>query len=239
MLGPVIAEPAKLALLRDSAAIDKTAPATLVETGTYWFTSVILGMAGTCAAAILIPGSRAVWLSAVVFGIAFVFLLGRGALLSPIVRLAGTRAPGWLRSAESTELLVRSFRHRQPTVAAKVLALETIAQVLALVEVAAVLWSIGTRTSALHIVAIESAGRLVKIFAAWVPARLGVDEGGAAASFALLGLSPGAGLTLALARRFRDLLFCVAGAAWAGFFTPPVRRVNVQPKLISLCLEQR
>ena len=92
MLGPVIAEPAKLALLRDSAAIDETAPATLVETGTYWFTSVILGIPGTCAAAILIPGLRAVWLSAVVFGIAFVFFLGRGALLSPIVRLAGTRA---------------------------------------------------------------------------------------------------------------------------------------------------
>ncbi|HET8546621.1 MAG TPA: lysylphosphatidylglycerol synthase domain-containing protein [Bryobacteraceae bacterium] len=216
-LGAVVTEPAKLALMRGSAAITASAPATLAETGSYWFTSVVLGLAGTCAAAILIPGSRIVWLSAAVFAVAFVFLLARGALLSPIVRLAGARAPKWLRSAETTELLIRSFRQRRRNAATKVMALETVAQLLTLAEVAAVLCVAGMRTSALHILAIESAGRLVKILAAWVPARLGADEAGAAAAFAILGLPPAAGLTLALARRLRDLLFCIAGAAWAGF----------------------
>jgi hypothetical protein len=49
----------------------------------------------------------------------------------------------------------------------------------------------------------------------WVPARLGVDEGGAMSAFAASGLSPGFGLTLALTRRARDLSWCLAGPAMA------------------------
>jgi hypothetical protein len=210
-----------------------------METGTYWFTTIVLGLAGTGAAAILVPGSRFVWLSAAIFGIALVLLMGKRALLSPIVRVAGAKAPGWLRSAETTELLVRSFRHRHPAIATKILALETIAQLLTLLEVAGVLWVMSTRLSALHVVAIESAGRLVKILAVWVPARLGADEAGTAASFAVLGLPAAAGITLAVARRLRDLLFCLAGAAWTGWSARPVRTVIAQPELTSLCVEEQ
>jgi hypothetical protein len=138
-LGPVVSEPAKLVLLRNPAGMAAAAPATLVETGTYWFTTVLLGLAGTFAGAFLIADTRAVWAAAAVFGAALAVLVMRRSLLSPLVRAAGARAPAWLRSAETGELRIRSFRDRHPRATGRVLALNSVAQLMTLAEVAAVL----------------------------------------------------------------------------------------------------
>jgi hypothetical protein len=90
-LGPVVSEPAKLVLLRNPGGMAAAAPATLVETGTYWFTSAILGLAGACAGAFLIADARAVWGAAVLFGVALALLVARRSLLSPLVRAAASR----------------------------------------------------------------------------------------------------------------------------------------------------
>ncbi len=47
-----------------------------------------------------------------------------------------------------------------------------------------------------------------------MPARIGADEGGAAAAFVALGLPAAGGLALALARRLRDMIFSLAGLVW-------------------------
>jgi hypothetical protein len=238
-LGPVVSEPAKLVLLRNPAGMAAAAPATLVETGTYWFTTVLLGLAGTLAGAFLIADTRAVWAAAVVFGAALAVLVTRRSLLSPLVRAAGARAPAWLRSAETGELRIRSFRDRHPRATGRVLALNSVAQLMTLAEVAAVLWAVGIRPSPLHVLAIEAAGRMVKILGAWIPGRIGADEGGAAASFALLGLPPAAGLMLAVARRVRDLLWCGAGIAWAARLSARPRASKTVSSQVSLCVEER
>ncbi len=238
-LGPVVSEPAKLVLLRNFAGMSAAAPATLVETGMYWFTTVILGLAGTCAASLLISDSIVVWASASVFSLALALLLGRRSLLTPLVRWTGPRAPKWLCSAELVELRIRSFRDRHPKAAGKVLALDAFAQFLTLAEVAAVLLALGIPVSILHVLAIEAAGRMVKILGVWIPGRLGADEGGAAASFALFGFAPAAGLMLAVARRVRDLLWCSAGILWvakSGAQPPTAKAVARQ---VSLCMEER
>jgi hypothetical protein len=68
---------------------------------------------------------------------------------------------------------------------------------------------------------IEGASRAIKIMAGWMPARVGADESGIAGAFLAFGLSPASGLTLALARRSRDLLAALIGLSWlalrAGF----------------------
>jgi hypothetical protein len=56
--------------------------------------------------------------------------------------------------------------------------------------------------------------RTVKLVSGWIPARLGSDEGGAISAFAIVGLSPMLGLTLALTRRMRDLLWALIGIIW-------------------------
>jgi len=215
VLGPAVSEPAKLILLRNSAGMSAVAAPTLVESGMYWFVTAILGLAGMCAAALLVSNPGLVWASAGIFGVALAALATRHSILTYLVRWAGARAPRWLRSAERVELRIRSFRDRQPQAARKVLALAALAQFFTLVEVSAVLWAIGLQVSVLHVVAIEAAGRMVKILGAWVPGRIGADEGGAAASFALLGLPPVGGLLLVVTRRVRDLLWCTAGIGWA------------------------
>jgi hypothetical protein len=48
----------------------------------------------------------------------------------------------------------------------------------------------------------------------WIPARVGSDEGGAISAFALTGFSPLLGLSLALTRRVRDLLWALIGILW-------------------------
>jgi hypothetical protein len=226
-LGPVVSEPAKFVFLRKSGGV-AAATATLVETGIFWLTTVILGLAGACAAAFLIADARVVWAAAAVFAVAFALLVTRRSLLAPLVRAEGSRTPQWLRSAEQVELRIRSFRDRHPRATQKILALDSIAQLLTLAEVAAVLWASGIRVSVLHVLAIEAAGRIVKILGAWIPGRIGVDEGGAAASFALLGLPSAAGLMLAVARRLRDVSWCAAGILWAARMSP-----------VSLCTEER
>jgi hypothetical protein len=48
----------------------------------------------------------------------------------------------------------------------------------------------------------------------WAPARIGADETGMAAAFLMFGLPSASGLTLALARRVRDLIEVLAGVGW-------------------------
>ena len=67
------------------------------------------------------------------------------------------------------------------------------------------------------ILGLEAASRMVKIVAGWMPARIGADESGAAGAFLSFGLPAAAGVTLALARRTRDLLACTVGLTWLAY----------------------
>jgi hypothetical protein len=235
-VGPAASEPVKLAMLRDCGGMEATAPATLIETGAYWLTTVILGFAGAFAAAALASKPRLAWTGAALFGGALALLTTRRSVLTPLIRALGARAPRWLRSAENAELRIRSFRERRPAAARTVLILDGAAQTIALLEVAAVLWAAGIRCSAAQVLAIESAARLVKTLGAFIPARLGSDEGGSAAAFALLGFAPAAGLMLAVARRARDLLFSAAGIAWAASSGAGRERAAASADLMALQL---
>jgi len=228
-----------LVLLRNSVSVSKAAPATLVETGMYWFVSALLGLAGTLAAAFLISNSVAIYAAAAVFGASLVFLATRHSFLTRLVALAGDRAPKWLRKAESIERSIRSFRDRHPQAARKVLVLDAIGQLLTLVEVAAVLWSAGIRPTIANVLVIEASGRMVKVVAAWIPGRIGADEGGAAGTFTMLGLLPAAGLMLALSRRVRDIVWCAAGVVWLAQSGIDRHAEAAETKPRPLCMEER
>ena len=84
------------------------------------------------------------------------------------------------------------------------------------------------------VLAIEGFTRAVKMATGWVPARLGADEGGAMSAFMAIGLQPAFGLTLALTRRTRDLLWAAAGLAWLAWRS---QRPKEQNKSIDRTLE--
>ncbi len=104
VLGPALSEPMKIKLLKGNW--NASATATLADTGIYWFTSAILGLAGCVAAAMLLVGAQA---ARTLLGITLLFalllalLIRQKPLLQKLAAWLGDRAPGWLRKGATLE----------------------------------------------------------------------------------------------------------------------------------------
>ena len=98
--GPLVADPLKCLLLRDTVDIAASTPGTLVETAIFWFTSLLIILAGAFAGILVAssgPQLLAVTLAAVAILVAgFVFLLRKAPLVPRLRELLGTTAQ-WLR----------------------------------------------------------------------------------------------------------------------------------------------
>jgi Lysylphosphatidylglycerol synthase TM region len=215
VLGPAISEPMKIKLLRKNWKNSTTA--TVVDSGVYWFSSTLVGIIGCGAAAIvLVQGGH----GAALFATTTLFLLLAGLLfrqkplLASVVEACGLRAPSWLKKGAELEEQIRTFRERHPATLRFMFRMDLICQGLLILEAALVISCAKLPVHILTVLGIEAAVRVTKIATGWIPARLGADEGGAVAAFAAFGLSPTAGLILALARRSRDLLWCLFGLGW-------------------------
>jgi hypothetical protein len=223
VLGPVASEPMKISLLRRRGGCATTA--TLVDTGVYWFSSGIVGIAGCASAALLLAHSRHSVVSLSIVGLLLavgLFLIARPkSRLSPLVDALGARCPRWLEKGKQTEVALRQFESQYPSSIRRMFLLDVACQVLLGAEVVAAFWCLKIPLHAGTVLAIEGASRAIKIMAGWMPARIGADESGIVGAFFAFGLSPASGLTLALARRSRDLLAALIGLSWltlsAGF----------------------
>lgn len=212
--GPFLTEPFKIRLLGSST---QSTTSTLADTGLYWFASALFGLVGSVAGGLLLRHKgHAAW--AVLFSIVMLcglaLLARQKPLLTSAVNRLGPRSPGWLRKGALIEGEIRRFRFVRPQAVTRMFWADLACQSLMAGEVAVMLWSLGVHVGLLSILAIEICTRAVKLVGGWLPARIGADEAGAIAAFIALGLSPASGLTLALARRGRDLLWCVCGLLW-------------------------
>jgi len=220
VLGPVASEPMKIRLLRQHGK--SPTAATLVDTGVYWFASGIVGIGGCLAVCVLLARSPRAVASAVASAailaatfIAGLFTIARPSLLlAPLGDRLGERCPRWLRKAGQIEMAVRQFARQDRAAIRQMLLLDLGCQVLVAAEVATVFWFLRLPVHAGIILGLEAASRMVEMASGWLPARIGADESGAAGAFLSFGLPAAAGVTLALARRTRDLLACLVGLAW-------------------------
>jgi hypothetical protein len=232
VLGPVASEPMKISLLRKSGGSGTAA--TLVDTGVYWFTSGIVGIAGCFSAALLLAHSRHSITSLAMAGLilaAGLFIIARPkSRLSPLVDALGDRCPRWLQKGKQIEGALRQFESQYPSSIRRMFLLDIACQVLLGAEVVAMLWCLRISFHAGTVLGIEGASRAIKIVAGWMPARIGADESGIAGAFLAFGLSPASGLTLALARRSRDLRAALIGLSWlaltARFWKVSVARIS-------------
>jgi len=214
VLGPVISEPMKIRLLGTPS--EPTITATFLDDGVYWFTSallVILGVVSLPFAAVHGARYHAIPALLSLAGMVFV-IVRRNPILSGLVRVLGKHAPSWLARGEKLEASIRSYRLHHPALVARMFWIDLACQVLTASEVSVVLWSLGLPIHFFTIVAIDGVTRALKLVSGWIPARIGSDEGGAISAFALTGFSPLFGLSLALTRRVRDLLWALIGILW-------------------------
>ena len=221
VLGPVASEPMKISLLQRSGGSATTA--TLIDTGVYWFASGIVGVAGCLSAVLLLAhGRHSVAPLAIAGSImaATLFLLARPkSRLSPLVHFLGDRCPRWIQKGKEIECAVRMFAKEYPSSIRQMFLLDSACQLLLIAEVAALFWCLKIPLHGVTVLGIEGVSRAIKIAAGWMPARIGADESGVAGAFFAFGLSPASGLTLALARRSRDLLAALVGLTWLAWRT--------------------
>jgi hypothetical protein len=223
-LGAVLSEPMKIKLL--GSPTESTIKATLLDSGVYWFTAGLVAIVGClCAALLAIHGAHYAWIVVAVSLLTFgLFLMARTQpILSGVVRVLGRHCPSWLTRCEGIERSIRNYRLEQPALVGRLFWIDLGCQMLMASEVVVVLWSLHLPIAIVPVLAIEGVTRALKMVSGWVPARLGADEGGAMSAFMLAGLSPVLGLTLALTRRMRDLLWALIGLSWLAWKTPRVK----------------
>lgn len=214
VLGPVISEPMKIKLL--GTPTEPTITATFLDDGVYWFTSALLAILGIVSLPIVaVHGAcyHAIPALLSLAGMVFV-IMRRKPILSGLVRALGNHAPSWLVRGEKLEESIRSYRLYHPAVVSRIFWIDLTCQVLIASEVSVVLRSLGLPIHFFTVVAIDGVTRALKLVSGWIPARVGSDEGGAISAFALTGFSPLLGLSLALTRRVRDLLWALIGILW-------------------------
>jgi hypothetical protein len=213
VLGPAASEPMKIKLLqhrRGSATV-----ATLADTGVYWMSAGLVLIAGSIAATVMFAHNRSASILVAALVTAGLYFLGRpNAVLNPLISRLGKVAPGWLTKAAQVESEIRKFAAVHPATIRRMFVLDLACQALLLAEVVVALYSLHLPLRTGPVLSIEAAGRLVRLLGSWMPARIGADEGGAAAAFAALGFPVAAGLALALVRRFRDMLASLIGLIW-------------------------
>jgi hypothetical protein len=214
VLGPVVSEPMKIKLLGTSS--EPTIAATLLDTGVYWFTSVLLAISGiACLPLIAAHGASFHWLPGfLALAFAVYAILRRGPILAGVLRALGNRAPSWLSRAGKVEASIRNYRLEQPALVRRMFWIGVACQLLIASEVVVVLRTLHLPIHILGVMAIEGVTRAMKLASGWIPARVGSDEGGAISAFGVVGFSPILGLALALTRRIRDLLWASIGILW-------------------------
>jgi hypothetical protein len=231
VLGPAASEPMKIGLLR--APGGSGTAATLVDTAVYWFTSGIVGVAGCFSAGLLVAHSRHSMASLAVC--ASILTAGLFLIASPKPRLSGladalgSHCPRPIQKACRLEAALREFASQHPSSIRRMFLLDVVCQVLLAAEVVVILWSLKMPFHAGIVLGVEGVTRAIKMMAGWMPARIGADESGIAGAFLAFGLSPASGLTLALARRSRDLLAALIGLSWLVLTAGSLRSRRVLP----------
>jgi hypothetical protein len=213
--GPAVAEPMKIKLLGENAG--KATAATLIDTGVYWFASGVIAIAASMCAIHAMAGGRhlaPLVLAATMTAIGLALIARPKPLLPSLIRMLGNRCPQMIRNAEGVELAIRGFQKSHPAAIRSMLVLDLLCQVLMVAEIATVIVVFKLPFHAETIMALEAANRIVRTMGGWLPARIGADETGMAAAFLMVGLPSASGLTLALARRVRDVIEVFAGLGW-------------------------
>jgi hypothetical protein len=106
---------------------------------------------------------------------------------------------------------VYSFWHAHKGASVWILLLEIMSVFVGIVEAWVILYLTVHRTSFFAAFMVETVNRVVNLFFAFVPMRIGVDEGGAALLLNTIGYGAAEGVSLAIIRKIRMLFWVTVG----------------------------
>lgn len=238
-LGVIVSEPAKALLLRRRVPLGRTLPALAVENLFYTLSAVLVIAGGLAALPFLLQPPGRLWLTATVVFVALAALLaGAHWVIRSRVPVASALL-AWLhgrgiaprlaaRGAERARALEDWMHALYPRTWSDLLPvalLELAFHACAVVEIFLVLALIAPRQpSLLDAFVLESTNRLIAVVFRFVPLRIGVDEAGTGLLAELLAFGTAAGVTLAIVRKGRMLVWTALGlAALAGRGLSPGR----------------
>ena len=225
-LGPLVGEPAKTLFAGDLEPAARTLPALAVENLFFTLSAALVVAGGAIALAFRLGPADTWWTAGAVLVGALVLLVGAvhgviwrrlhpaGALLDAVARRAPAagRLAGWAAGVRRAEDRVHDLYPRAPRRIAAVAGWELGFHALAVLEIYLVLAFVSdVPPTLLDAFVLESANRLLAAAFKVVPLRIGVDEAGTAAVAGLLGFGGAAGVTLAIVRKARMLVWMTAG----------------------------
>jgi hypothetical protein len=232
-LGIVVSEPAKAAMARERVPLVAAAAALAVENLFYMLSVALFVFAGMAALLLSfdhadkpLPPKLRVASYATLGVIACVILFGyvvvrkRWRFLSGAVEFFAARGLG--RGFHSRhgarfgaiEDRVYGFYGRHGSRFLPIMLLETCFHLAGVVEVFATLYFIsGAKTSWLAAFVLESVNRVINVVFKFVPMRVGVDEAGTGMFTKALALGTTAGVTLAIVRKARVVVWTAIGVA--------------------------
>ncbi len=225
-LGPLAGEPAKTLFAGDREPATRTLPALAVENLFFTLSAALVVAGGAIALAFRLGPAESWWTAGAALVGALVLLTGAvhaviwrrlhpaGALLDAVARRApaGGRLAGWADGVRWAEGRVHDMYPRAPRRLAAVAGWELGFHALAVLEIHVVLAFVSdVPPTLLDAFVLEAANRLLAAAFKVVPLRIGVDEAGTAAVAGLLGFGGATGVTLAIVRKARMLVWMTAG----------------------------
>lgn len=225
-LSLLVGEPAKALFVRDREPVPRTLAALAVENLFYTLAAVLVIAGGALALVLRFRTTDTWWLAGVGVVTALIILISlahaiiwrRVRVASGTFELVGRRglAPRlvarWATRVRKAEDRIFALYPREPVRLVRLAGWELLFHGLAILEIYIVLSLISdVRPTLLDAFVFESTNRFITAVFKVVPMRIGVDEAGTATLAELLAFGPAAGVTLAIVRKARMLVWMTAG----------------------------
>ena len=237
-LGPLLGETVKGLTLSRRISAEHSASSVVIENLAYSFATGLIIASGLVlfVSEFALP-SPVRTAGLVVLGVLFLFgfLIGLivkkryrvvGKVLDGLERLKidwGSRLQARRDEVDRFEENVHDFCRRHKAESLLILLAEIVAILTGVLEAYIILSLTVHRSSFLAAFIIEAVNRIVNLFFAFVPLRLGVDEGGTALVVKAVGYGAAEGVSLAIIRKIRTLFWVGAGLLLAAHYSVALR----------------
>jgi putative ABC transport system permease protein len=246
--GPVLGEATKAALLRKRVPLASALQALAVDNLLYNLSVALFISSGAFVmlAAYDLPVGARLPLYGISAGMALVFALVAWAVVSDVMPVTAAvdflirrrLKAGWLSARRENfrrvEENVYDFYKKRPRAFFTMFACDILSHATTVMEVAAVLWMLGFEPSFGVSYIIDSLTKVINLVFSFVPATIGVYEGGTGFILHTLGYAVATGLTIGIVRKASMIVWALVGLLMLIRHTAPAalrRAVERHPRL--------